>query len=149
MFSFNDGTVLASYIQRKGKNIILASSLHFDDAFDHGTGDKKKPEVITFYNSTKSGIDTSDQMCATYSVQSNVKHWPMVRFFAMLNVGGINCKVIYLGNQLEPIWRRRFLKRLAYELVIEQMQQRSQTTFGLHTSMQIRLKRFLHTLIIY
>ncbi|GLV33262.1 hypothetical protein CBL_08430 [Carabus blaptoides fortunei] len=77
------------------------------------------------------------------SVHRNIKRWPMVVFFAMLNIGGINSQVIYLGNQLEPLRRRVFLKTLAHELTIGKLQRRSQTTSGLHTSMQVRLKRFL------
>ncbi|GLV38524.1 hypothetical protein CBL_05120 [Carabus blaptoides fortunei] len=37
----------------KEKNIILASSMHYDDAIDASTGNKNKPEIISFYNSTK------------------------------------------------------------------------------------------------
>ncbi|GLV33247.1 hypothetical protein CBL_08415 [Carabus blaptoides fortunei] len=37
LFGFNKGKVLTSYIPRKGKNVILVSSLHSDDAIDPGT----------------------------------------------------------------------------------------------------------------
>ncbi|XP_045481006.1 piggyBac transposable element-derived protein 4-like [Harmonia axyridis] len=142
LFGFNNGTTLVSYIPRKGKNVILASSLHIDDNIDPSSGNMKKPEMITFYNSTKCGVDTLDQMCANYNVHRNIKRWPMEIFFAMLNVGGINSQVIHLCNQLEPLRRRRFLKQLSHELVIEHMRRRSQMTSGLHTSIQVRLKRF-------
>ncbi|KAF2899854.1 hypothetical protein ILUMI_06333 [Ignelater luminosus] len=141
MSGFNDGIVLVSYIPRKGKNVIVASSLHCYDAIDPRTEDKMGPELITFYSSTKSGLDIADQMCAPYNVQRNIKCWPMVIFCAMLNVGGINSQVIYLSNQLEPMCQQRFLKRLAHELLVEEMLRRSQMMSGLHTSMQIRLKR--------
>jgi len=36
--------------------------MHNDKAIDMNTGEKLKPEMITFYNSTKSGVDTMDWM---------------------------------------------------------------------------------------
>lgn len=39
-----------------------------DDSIDPDTGDKYKPEVITFYNSTKGGVDVVDQMKTEYNV---------------------------------------------------------------------------------
>ncbi|XP_069596256.1 piggyBac transposable element-derived protein 4-like [Ranitomeya imitator] len=140
MFGFNDGKVLVSYIPREKKNVILVSSLHDDDAIDPGSGVQKKPEVITFYNLTKSGVDTLDQMCAAYSVSRNTKRWPMVIFFTMLNVGGINSQVIYLGNQLQPLRRRVYLKTLANELVSGELRRR---TTGIHSSLEDRIKRYL------
>ncbi|KAG8222822.1 hypothetical protein J437_LFUL005028 [Ladona fulva] len=71
MFGFHDGMVLASYPLCKGKNIIFASSLLSDDNINPGSGFKQKPEVITFHNSTKSCVDTADQMCAICSVDHN------------------------------------------------------------------------------
>ncbi|XP_045482051.1 uncharacterized protein LOC123686113 [Harmonia axyridis] len=141
LFGFNNGTTLVSYVQRKGENTILASSLHFDDAIDLSSGDKKKPEIFTFYNSTKNCVNTLDQMCANYSVHRNINQWPMVIFFAMLNVGGINSQVIHLCNQSEPLRRKRLLKQLSHELAIPHMKRRSQMS-GLHSSLQVRLKRF-------
>ena len=81
---------MASYIPKKGKCVILASSLHDDKSIDTDTGDKQKPSVITFYNRTKGGVDTTDKLCASYNVARNVRHWPMVIFFAMINMSGIN-----------------------------------------------------------
>ncbi|XP_073537123.1 granzyme A-like [Phyllobates terribilis] len=66
-----------SYVPRKNKNVILVSSLHDDDAIDPRSEAQNKPEMITFYNETKSGVDTADQMCATFSVCRNVRRWPM------------------------------------------------------------------------
>ena len=36
--------------------------MHNDDKIDPATGDDKKPEIITFYNSTKGGVDVVDMM---------------------------------------------------------------------------------------
>lgn len=76
--------------------IILASSLHKDDSLDFNTEDKLKPSVITFYNKTKGGVDTTDHLCASYNVSRNVCRWPMVIFFAMLNIISIKAQILYL-----------------------------------------------------
>ncbi|XP_039298345.1 uncharacterized protein LOC120354770 [Nilaparvata lugens] len=111
-------------------------------AFNDGKVLRKKPEIVTFYNQTKSGVDTADQMCMTYSVSRNTKRWPMVIFFAMLNVGGINSQVIYMCNELQPLRRRMYLKKLANELVYGELQRRSMKTTGIPSSLQVRLKRY-------
>ncbi|XP_069620565.1 piggyBac transposable element-derived protein 4-like [Ranitomeya imitator] len=117
MFGFSNGKILVSYIPRERKNVILVSSLHNDYTIDPESGELRKPEIITFYNLTKSGVDTADQMCGNFNVSRNTKRWPMVIFFTMLNVGGINSQVIYLGNELKQMRRRMYLKQLANELV--------------------------------
>ncbi|XP_069595586.1 piggyBac transposable element-derived protein 4-like [Ranitomeya imitator] len=142
MFAFNNGKVLVSYVPREKKNVILVSTLHDDDAIDPGSEAQKTQEIITFYNATKGVVDTADQMCSTFSVSRNTKRWPMVIFFTMLNLGGINSQVIYLENQLEPLRRRAYLKKLAHELVLGELRRRSMKTIGIPSSLQDRLKRF-------
>lgn len=143
IFGFNEGNVLTSYVPRKNKCVLLVSSMHENNAIDASTGEKAKPELITYYNAYKSGVDTADQLCASYNVQRNTQRWPMIIFYAMLNLGGINSMVIHLGNNSEPMPRRVFLKVLAHELSVEHLQRRSQLSSGLHTDLKIRLKRFL------
>lgn len=112
-------------------------------AIDENTGVQAKPEFITYYNAHKSGVDTADQMYATYSVQRNTQRWPIVIFYTILNLGGINSLVIHLGNKLESMPRRSFLKALSNELCLQELQRRNQQSSGLHTSLKFRLKRFL------
>lgn len=142
MFGFSDGKTLVSYIPKERKNVMLISTLHNDHALDPSSGQSNKPEIITYYNSTKGGVDTADQMCSTYDVSRNNKRWPMVIFYAMMNVAGINSLIIYLGNELEPMRRRVFLKKLAHELTLPELQRRSQKTLGIPNSLQIRLRKF-------
>lgn len=142
LFGFSGGKTLVSYVPTKNKNVILVSTLHSDNSIDPDSGEKNKPEIITFYNLTKGGVDTVDKMCATYNVSRNIKRWPMVIFFTILNVSGINSHVIYLGNNLEPMHRRLFLKRLSHELTIGELRRRSIKTIGIPTDLQNRLKRY-------
>ncbi|CAJ0957569.1 unnamed protein product [Ranitomeya imitator] len=142
MFAFHNGKALVSYVPHAKKIVLLLSTLHDDAAIDPGTGAEKKTEIITFYNATKGGVDTADQMCSTFNVSRNIKRWPMVIFFAMLNLGGINSQVIYLENKLEPLRRRLYLKKLAHELVLGELRRRSVKTIGIPSRLQVQLKRF-------
>jgi len=45
--------MIKSYVSRKNKNVILVSSMHNQSDIDTDSGDQNKPEIITFYNSTK------------------------------------------------------------------------------------------------
>lgn len=141
-FGYNDGKTLVSYIPRLRKNVILVSTFHCDDAIDESSGEQKKPKIITFYNSTKVGVDVADQMCATYNVCRNTKRWPMIIFFTMMNIAGINSHVVHIGNGLEPLRRRLFLKQLAHELTVPEIKRRSLKLQGIPTSLQERLKRY-------
>lgn len=47
---------------------------------------KKKPEIITFYNITKGGVDTCDQLCSNYNVGRRTKKWPLAIFNHFINV---------------------------------------------------------------
>ena len=65
MFGFREKLTLVSYISKsksKKKNVVLISSMHQDKKIDEATGGDKKPEIISFYNSTKGGVDAVDIM---------------------------------------------------------------------------------------
>lgn len=124
-FGHQKDITLVSYIPKKNKVVLLMSSLHHDDNIDESTGDDQKPEIITYYNSTKSGVDVVDELCATYDVSRNSKRWPLTIFFAMLNISGINANIIYRANNSDTRTKRRhFLKNLGLAMIHEHLQQR-------------------------
>ncbi|KAJ8927355.1 hypothetical protein NQ314_020189 [Rhamnusium bicolor] len=90
MFGFKEGTTLVSHTSQKGKLVLLLSTMHHDDAIDHTTKEKNKPEITTYYNKTKGAVDVVDEMKGTYSVSRKTNHWPLVIFFSILNISGIN-----------------------------------------------------------
>ncbi|KAJ8966080.1 hypothetical protein NQ314_003749 [Rhamnusium bicolor] len=68
LFGFTNNITLLSYIPKeKNKIVLLVSSMHHDADIDE-TSENKKPEIICYYNSTKGGVDTVDELCGTYSV---------------------------------------------------------------------------------
>ena len=103
----------------------MISSLHYDATIDEDTGDRKKPDIITFYNFTKGSVDTLDKLCASYNVARNTRRWPLVVFFSMLNIAGINSYIIHSTNNEEKLLRRHYLRQLADALVKENTARRN------------------------
>ncbi|KAF2887353.1 hypothetical protein ILUMI_18820 [Ignelater luminosus] len=90
LFGFHDKITLVSYIPKPKKALVLLSTMHNDIAIDTSTNETQKPEIITHYNDTKGGVDCNDQLCATHNLGRRTKRWPLVIFFHLLNVSGIN-----------------------------------------------------------
>lgn len=65
----HEGITLTSYQCKKNKNVLLLSSLH--ENLNVSENEKKTPEVIQYYNSTKYGVDVLDQMSRKYSTKSS------------------------------------------------------------------------------
>ena len=111
--------------RKKNKAVILLSTLH--DSFDTSECEHKKPEVILFYNSTKSGVDTVDQMARHYSVKRSTRRWPLALFFDILDLACLNAFTVYckfLHNLKGKKLRRQFLLELGKELVKPQIKKR-------------------------
>lgn len=90
LFGFSKEGTLVSYVPKKGKVVLLLSTMHNDSAIDQDTGEKKKPSIITFYNKTKGGVDKVDEMKARYSVSRKSARWPLTVFFTLLNIGELS-----------------------------------------------------------
>ena len=87
MFGFQKHSTLVSFTPKKNKSVVLLSTMHRDAKVDAET---KKPEIIQFYNSTKGGVDTVDQLCGNYSVSRRTRRWPLCVFFHLVNIAGLN-----------------------------------------------------------
>ena len=57
-----------------------------------------KPDIIEFYNGTKGGVDTFDQMCATSSCSRKTRRWPLCVWYGILNAACINAFIISCEN---------------------------------------------------
>jgi len=127
VFGFQKNKTLVSYVPRKNKAVILLSTMHHDSKIDVET---RKPEIIMDYNCTKGGVDTVDKMCAAYSVSRITKRWPLVIFYSLMNIAGINAQVLfsYSKHNNAPKMRRLFLKTLAFDLMKEHLASRAQIT---------------------
>lgn len=62
LFGFKKNCTLVSYVPKKNKIVLGILTMNNDDAIDTSTGDKRKPEIITFHNNTKYGVDVVHNM---------------------------------------------------------------------------------------
>lgn len=136
LFGFQKTMTLVSYVPKKNRCVILLSTMHNDSTIDEEN--KNKSEINKYYNSTKGGVDTLDQMVHTYSVKRKTNRWPLVYFFNIIDVCGVASFVIW--RNIHPDWhiskkrrlRKIFLREITTELVLGQIRRRSLS--GLHKS---------------
>ena len=83
---------------------------------------EKKPKVILYYNSTKSGVDILDRMVRTYTCKRMTRRWSVVLFHNMIDVSAVNAYVVWQqlygenNRNLSKKRRRKFLIHLGKEL---------------------------------
>lgn len=111
-----------SHVPRKGKAVILASSMHHSEGTDDV--DSGKPEIISFYNSTKGGVDEIDKKCSIYTCSRRSRRWPMTLFYRILDISSVNSHLLYNIHETRKIDRGVFIKNLARQLVLEHMKRR-------------------------
>lgn len=63
-YGFTKHITMVSMVTKPGKSVILVSSMHHQKCFDE---ENNKPEIISYYNLTKGGVDSLDQKCSVYS----------------------------------------------------------------------------------
>ena len=130
LFGFNDQATLVSYVPKEKQAVLALSTMHHDDQVD---GDAQKPEIILYYNSTKSGVDNLDHLATMYTCRRKVNRWPVALFANVVDVGAVAAFIIWMGNF--PQWkisegkrrRRPFLSELANQLVMPHIRRRALT----------------------
>lgn len=127
LFGFQHDCTLVSYCPKANKSVLLISTLHHSDSIDEETGTSMKPEIVTFYNTTKVGVDLLDQLIQKNDVSRNTRRWPMVVFYNLLNISAMNALCIHRANSKEckSLRRTEFLQRLSWEMIKPQIQYRS------------------------
>ena len=132
IFGFHEKATLLSYIPDKKikKVVLLLSTLHHDDAIRNIDG-VVKPDIIHFYNRTKSGVDTMDEMVASFRCYRRSARWPFVLFCNFLDISAINAYVILAYNSqriaMNQNSRRPFLLELGKALVGPHIRRRDTT----------------------
>lgn len=103
---------------------MLLSTLHHEAVI----GEKAKPEIIHYYNTSKGGVDVLDHMCASYNTSRKTQRWPCCMFFGLLNIASINAFILYneagQARTSKDKVRRIFLQKVAYDLAKPLAQQR-------------------------
>ena len=133
---------MVSYVAKtsktKKKVAFLLSSQHTQPT----VAASGKPEIMEFYNATKGGVDTFDQMCAVSSCSRKTRRWPLCVMYGMLNGACINSYIISCENReerrLAKISRREYILELGKSLITPWAQRRLSAP---------TLSRKLHSLI--
>ena len=108
-YGFQHDAMIVSYYPKKGKVVPFLSTMHNERGEENPINGK--PEVIAFYNSTKGGVDTADQMLRGYSVKRMTRRWPMVIFYNMVDVSVLNATILYLSLNQNSRPKRKNVRR--------------------------------------
>ncbi|XP_047120280.1 piggyBac transposable element-derived protein 4-like [Schistocerca piceifrons] len=122
-FAYSGKTLLVSYVPKRNKAVLLLSTQHQSFEVPKENNLKRKPEVVLYYNSTKSGVDTLDQMSSYYSVKKGTKHWPLAVFYDLVDLAALNAYRLFCVA-VEKTERRLFLMKLAKEMAKPQVERR-------------------------
>ncbi|XP_043226473.1 piggyBac transposable element-derived protein 4-like [Amphibalanus amphitrite] len=118
-FYWSENIMVTSYNKKTNKNVLLLSTQHANPLV--AADGKKKPEVMLFYNETKGGVDTVDQMIGTYTCRVATRRWPLAVFLLMLDVAALNGWVICAASgsfsDTKHGDRKLFLRELGLSLV--------------------------------
>jgi len=115
---------LISYKPKNAKVVLILSSFHRNKSI--ADEEEKKLNVIHYYNKTKTGVDSLDQLIGTYTSKRKVNRWPIALFSNMLDVTTYNVYVIhseiYTSYNAKLKYKRRiFLAELGESLVSEEI----------------------------
>jgi hypothetical protein len=126
------GITLTTYRCKRRKNVVLMSTLH--PSISISTEGKKLPETVSFYNSTKFGVDIVDQMARKYLTKAGCRRWPFHVFNNILDLAAINAWILFKEATGKTISRRDFLLQLAQELRKPYVDSRERVTRALRVS---------------
>lgn len=122
IYGFRDKTTLLSFVPKKNRAVVLASTMHSSIETDE---EKQKPEIICYYNRTKAGVDLLDMKCAVFSSSRRTRRWPLAIFYRILNIASVNTFIAYMSYKETPMMTRfDFVKQLAYDLIVPHLKRR-------------------------
>lgn len=124
LFGFHENLVsICSYVPKKNKAVNLLSTIHY---IKHVDGEAMKPAAITFYNSTKAGVDCMDQMVTHFTCKRSTKRWTFAFLCNMLDVMALASYCICKGldNLNKNDARRTFMETLTKSLVLPEIENR-------------------------
>lgn len=104
---------------------------------------KKKPNLITFYNKTKGGVDTLDQMVGTFRSKRKVNRWPMALFCNMLDISALNAYIIF--THIFSDWNRKKTNiNIRRRLFLEELGEALTVPFATNRSHPPRMSQQFH-----
>ena len=113
VYNYEDKTTLLCQRVKDAKRIQILSTVHHNPTVI----ENKKSHIHMFYNATKGGVDTFDQICSALACSRKTRRWPVCVFYGILNIAVNNSFYILQnlpGNKLYN--RKEFSMALAMEL---------------------------------
>lgn len=95
--------------------------MHHEESTDLTKG---IPEIISFYNSSKGGVDSLDEKCNKYSCARRSRRWPLVIFYRILDIAAANS---FIMSNYDSSHRLKFMKDLGKSLVTPHLERRYTT----------------------
>ncbi|XP_054746656.1 piggyBac transposable element-derived protein 3-like [Anastrepha obliqua] len=141
LHGFRGEMTLLSFVPKQNRSVCLISTFHHSIETNQN---KKKPEVISFYNETKSGVDVLDMKCAVFTSSRKTRRWPLAMFYRLVNIANVNSFIVYMsysGTQMTT--RFEFTKRLAHELIVPHLQKRLEGVVNLPRDLTVDIKKIL------
>lgn len=120
IFGFAGDLTLVSYVPKLDNAVaLLTTKFHNKKIAD--AHEKKKPEIILFYNKTKGGVDSADKMTRLTTCTRTTRRWPFRLFMDLIDIATLNAYVIWTCKN--PDWeisandrRKEFVRQLGVEL---------------------------------
>lgn len=126
-FAFSKEATVCSYVPKKNKAVIMLSSMHMSPVIESNK-ETAKPDIILYYNKTKSGVDNMDKLLAEYTVKRRTNRWPLALFFNIIDIAALAAYIIYMEHNPQFVSsdrRRKFLKSLSLQLCAQNIEERS------------------------
>ena len=119
--------------------------MHHSNEIDEAN--KEKPEIINYYNHTKGGVDSLDQLVHEYMSKKRCNRWPFTYFMNAMDCCGIAAYVVWLNkfpqwNNQKHYKRRIFLQEVAEGLIKPHIERRK---LGLQKSTVAAINQFMRT----
>jgi hypothetical protein len=111
---YNGNRTICSFWDKSNKPVLLLSTMHGCQV-DRGDG---KPAIVSYYNSTKSGVDTLDKLVRMFRSKRKCRRWPYSIFFTCVDVAIISNMKLF-GEE-----HYYFKRELGYEMVLPHIQRR-------------------------
>ena len=121
---YNNDKTLCSFWDKKNVPVLLLSSMHKNGV--HLANDK--PEIVSFYNLTKSGVDNLDKLVRTYKSQRKCRRWPYGVYMTLLDEAIIASLKTMEIEQQTSLSHYKFKLELGIELALPLVIKRTKQT---------------------
>lgn len=141
LYGFRGEMVLLSFVPKKNRSVCLISTFH--DKIETNQ-EKKKPEIICFYNKNKAGVDLLDMKCAVFSSSRKTRRWTLAMFYRLINIASCNSFIVYMSYSGTTMMSRfEFIKMLAHDLIVPHLRRRVEDVPNLPRDLKTEIGKIL------